>query len=144
MGCIACPHTSCSIAVGIVGAFADFNVRHAVVDGGSVAGREPVLHVCVPVPQPVAWQARHGVIQMRDPVFVARLLRDETRKLLVADAGRSVGEDIAGEPVLAEPCTGHGGHCCTQTVPGGDDAEVWVAFAGGFNQTRHGRVHIIE
>lgn len=50
MGCIACPHTSRSIAVGIVGPFTDFNVGHAVVDGGSLAGREPVLHVCVSVP----------------------------------------------------------------------------------------------
>lgn len=144
MGGITCPHTSCSIALGVVGSLTDLNVGHAVVDCGSLAGREPVLHVRVSVAEPVAGQAWHGVVYMRDAVFVARLLRDVTREVLVADAWRSISEDVTGITVLSEPCTSHGGHGSTQAVARGDDAEVRVAFAGRFDKIRHGRVHVVE
>lgn len=144
VGGITCPHASCPITVRIVGTFTNFYVGHAVIDCCSLAGRQPVLRVCMPIPQPVAGQARHRVVQVRDPVFITRLLRDVSRELLVADARRSVCVDVAGEAVLAQPRAGHGGHGCAQAMASGDDAEVWVACAGRFHEIRYGWVHVIE
>lgn len=144
MGCITCPHAPCSIAARVISPLTYLDVGHGVVDGGSLAGRKPVLHVRVSVSEPVAGQAWNWIVQVCDTVLVARLLRDITGQLLVADAWRTVREDIAGETVLTEPRTCHGGHGCAQTVTCGNDAEVWVAFARRFHESRYGRMHVVE
>lgn len=86
MGSITCTYTSCSVAVRVVSALADLDVGHTVVNGGGLTGGQPILRVRVSITEPVTRQTRHGVIQMRNPVLIALLLRDVTGKLLVADA----------------------------------------------------------
>jgi hypothetical protein len=126
-----------AIARQVLDPIANHNIPRRVIYRRRVACRQPVLGPCVSVPEQERWQARNGIIHVRDPELGAqrwrrRCLRvGKVGKGVVADPRTSVTVRVDGHTGRTQGGAGQRGEGTAETMACRHDAVRGIRGLGG-------------
>ncbi|KAI6762714.1 hypothetical protein HG530_008694 [Fusarium avenaceum] len=119
-----------TIAHEVGGTLTNLDVVDGVVNRVAATGGQPELGGCVSVSKDQRGETRHGVLRVRNAIFSAGLVRDESRKLCISYSRRAVGVDVHGCTADSKVRGSKCGHSTAQGVTCGNNLEGRVRLEG--------------